>query len=70
MTGPMQSDRQRLDQLEENLNMLVGVIAQTQQQMQTLVAGMTAMRAQLKVQQQELLELRQHIAKKNGESKS
>lgn len=57
----MKTERDRIDHLEENLNMLVGVIAQTQQQMQTLVAGMTAMRAQLKSQQQELLELRQQM---------
>lgn len=57
----MQSDRQRIDHLEENLNMLVGVIAQTQQQMQTLVAGMTAMRAQVRAQQQEIAELKQAL---------
>jgi ABC-type transporter Mla subunit MlaD len=57
----MQSDSERIDHIEENLNVLVGVIAQTQQQMQTLVAGMTAMRAQIKAQQQEIAELKQAL---------
>ncbi len=57
----MQSDSDRIDEIQDNLNVLVGVIAQTQQQMQTLVAGMQAMRSQIKSQQQEIAELKQAL---------
>ena len=60
----MPSDSKRIDELQENLNVLVGVIAQTQQQMQTLVAGMQAMRSQIKAQQQEIAELKQALGDK------
>lgn len=65
----MKTDSDRIDELQDNLNVLVGVIAQTQQQMQTLVAGMQAMQAQLKAQQQELLELRQQTDQGQEDSK-
>ena len=54
----MQTDRDRIDELQENLNTLIGVIAQTQQQMQTLVAGMQAMRSRIGAQQREIAELK------------
>lgn len=57
----MKSDSDRIDEIQDNLNVLVGVIAQTQQQMQTLVAGMQAMRSQVKAQQQEIAELKQAL---------
>lgn len=57
----MKSDSDRIDEIQDNLNVLVGVIAQTQQQMQTLVAGMQAMRSQIKAQQQEIAELKQTL---------
>jgi len=57
----MPSDRDRIDEFQENLNVLVGIIAQTQQQMQTLVAGMQAMRSQVRAQQQEIAELKQAL---------
>ena len=38
----MKSDSDRIDEIQDNLNVLVGVIAQTQQQMQTLVAALSS----------------------------